>query len=54
MVVPSDDAMDRAWLSRRDDAALIHRMMRRHLRCDFGYAYPLAGVDTRSIEQTHN
>ncbi len=36
----------------RDDAAHIHRMMRRHLRSDFGYAYPLAGVDTRSIEQT--
>ena len=51
MVVPSDDAMDRVAFT-RDDAAHIHRMMRRHLRSDFGYAYPLAGVDTRSIEQT--
>jgi Protein of unknown function (DUF1232)/Sulfotransferase domain len=51
MVVPSDDAVDRVAFT-RDDVAFMHKMMRRHLRCHFGYAYPLAGVATGAIERT--
>ncbi len=51
VVVPSDDAADRVVFT-RDDAVFMQKMMRRHLRSDFGYAYPLAGADAGAIERT--